>query len=89
VLEHGFAYQGKQYRTGERIRDKIATSRSKGMWMGGYPQFLPPIETEFGWSRTMATVPYVVAMIGWAVGGNSLRPIFLCGPIRITQTSTI
>ena len=23
--------------TGERIRDKIAASRSKGMWMGGYP----------------------------------------------------
>ena len=30
--------------------------------------FLPPIETEFGWSRTVATVPYTVSMIGWAVG---------------------
>ena len=23
--------------TGERIRDKIAASRRKGLWMGGYP----------------------------------------------------
>ena len=23
--------------TGERIRDKIAASKRKGMWMGGYP----------------------------------------------------
>jgi DNA invertase Pin-like site-specific DNA recombinase len=23
--------------TGERIRDKIAASKKKGMWMGGYP----------------------------------------------------
>ena len=23
--------------TGERIRDKIAASKAKGMWMGGYP----------------------------------------------------
>ena len=30
--------------------------------------FLPPIETEFGWSRAVATVPYTVSMIGWAVG---------------------
>lgn len=30
--------------------------------------FLPPVETEFGWSRAVATVPYTVSMIGWAVG---------------------
>lgn len=30
--------------------------------------FLPPIESEFGWSRTMTTVPYTVAMVGWGAG---------------------
>ena len=30
--------------------------------------FLPPMEREFGWSRALVTVPYMVAMMGWAVG---------------------
>jgi MFS family permease len=30
--------------------------------------FLPPIEKEFGASRALATLPYMVAMIGWAAG---------------------
>ncbi|MBI2319835.1 MAG: MFS transporter [Betaproteobacteria bacterium] len=33
-----------------------------------FPVFLPPIEREFGWSRATVTLPYVIAMIGWAVG---------------------
>ena len=37
--------------------------------MNAFSLFLTPIETAFGWSRTTATVPYVFAMLGWAVGG--------------------
>lgn len=36
--------------------------------MSTFSLFLPSIEAEFGWSRAMVTVPYMVAMIGWAVG---------------------
>ena len=36
--------------------------------MSSFSLFLPPIEAEFGWSRAMATVPYMVAMIGWGAG---------------------
>src|SRR3972149_1115035 len=36
--------------------------------MGSFSLLLPPIEAEFGWSRAMATVPYMVAMIGWGAG---------------------
>ena len=37
--------------------------------MNAFSLFLTPIEDAFGWSRTTATVPYVFAMLGWAVGG--------------------
>jgi len=37
--------------------------------MNAFSLFLTPIEAAFGWSRTTATVPYVFAMLGWAVGG--------------------
>ena len=37
--------------------------------MNSFSQFLKPIEAEFGWSRTTATVPYVFGMLGWGVGG--------------------
>ena len=36
--------------------------------MSSFSLLLPPIEAEFGWSRAMATVPYMVAMIGWGAG---------------------
>src|SRR3972149_2558407 len=36
--------------------------------MIAFSLLLRPMETEFGWSRSMATVPYTVTMIGWAVG---------------------
>ena len=36
--------------------------------MIAFSLFLRPMETEFGWSRAVATVPYTVSMIGWAVG---------------------
>lgn len=36
--------------------------------VSSFSLLLPPIEAEFGWSRTMATVPYMVAMIGWGAG---------------------
>ena len=37
--------------------------------MNSFSLFLKPIEAEFGWSRTMVTVPYMVGMLGWGVGG--------------------
>ena len=36
--------------------------------MIAFSLLLRPMETEFGWSRSMATVPYTVTMMGWAVG---------------------
>ena len=50
--------------------------------------FLPPIEREFGLSRSLATLPYVVAMLGWAAGAitfgkladdRGARPVVLTG----------
>ena len=38
--------------TGERIRDKIAASKAKGMWMGGYPPL--GYETK---NRALVVVP--------------------------------
>ena len=37
--------------------------------MNAFSLFLTPIEATFGWSRTMATIPYVFAMLGWGIGG--------------------
>jgi MFS family permease len=44
----------------------VATITSIGM--STFSLFLPPIEKEFGLSRALATLPYMVAMLGWAVG---------------------
>ena len=37
--------------------------------MTSFSLFLPPMEAEFGWSRVMVTLPYMVAMAGWGAGG--------------------
>lgn len=56
--------------------------------MSTFSLFLPPMEKEFGWSRALVTVPYMVAMMGWAVGAVSFgkladdfgsRPVVLGG----------
>lgn len=44
----------------------VVTMTSIGM--SSFSLFLPPIEAEFGWSRAMVTVPYMVAMMGWGAG---------------------
>ena len=44
----------------------VATMTSIGM--STFSLFLPPIEREFALSRAMATLPYVVAMLGWGAG---------------------
>lgn len=44
----------------------VVTMTSSGM--SSFSLFLRPIEAEFGWSRAMVTVPYMVAMIGWGAG---------------------
>lgn len=50
--------------------------------------FLPSIEGEFGWSRTVATLPYTVAMIAWGISSplfgkladdHGARPVLLGG----------
>ena len=37
--------------------------------MNSFSLFLRPIEADFGWSRTTATLPYMFGMLGWGVGG--------------------
>ena len=37
--------------------------------MNAFSLFLTPIEAAFDWSRATATIPYVFAMLGWAIGG--------------------
>jgi MFS family permease len=36
--------------------------------MHSFTLFLRPIEVGFGWSRTVVTIPYMVAMLGWGTG---------------------
>lgn len=38
--------------------------------MNSFSLFLRPIEAEFGWSRTTATVPYMFGMVGGGGGGG-------------------
>ena len=45
----------------------VVTMTSIGM--NSFSLFLRPIEAEFGWSRTTATVPYMFGMLGWGIGG--------------------
>ena len=45
----------------------VVTMTSIGM--NSFSLFLRPIEAEFGWSRTTATLPYMFGMLGWGVGG--------------------
>lgn len=56
--------------------------------MSTFSLFLPPIEKEFGLSRSMVTLPYMVAMLGWAAGALTFgkladdrgsRPVVLIG----------
>src|SRR3990167_6160224 len=44
----------------------VVTMTSIGM--STFSLFMPPMQAEFGWSRSMVTVPYTAAMISWAVG---------------------
>ena len=46
----------------------VAVMTITSIAMIAFSLFLRPMETEFGWSRAVATVPYTVSMIGWAVG---------------------
>ena len=46
----------------------VAVVTMTSIGMSTFSLFLPPIQIEFGWSRSLATVPYTVAVIGWAVG---------------------
>ena len=64
----------------------VATMTSIGM--STFSLFLPPIEKEFGLTRSLVTLPYMVAMLGWAVGALTFgkladdrgsRPVILIG----------
>ena len=43
--------------------------------MNTFSLFLPPIENEFAVSRSLATVPYMVAMLGWGCGSAAVRQV--------------
>jgi site-specific DNA recombinase len=43
---------------GERIRDKIAASKKKGMWMGG----VPPLGNRFEWYQFI-TLNHTIRMV--------------------------
>ena len=63
----------------------VVTMTSIGM--STFSLFLPPIEREFGLSRPLATVPYMVAMLGWAVGAvlfGKLADDFGSRPVILT-----
>ena len=56
--------------------------------MMSFALFLPFIEAEFGWSRTVVTLPYLVAMITWGISSpffgkladdHGARPVILGG----------
>jgi MFS family permease len=56
--------------------------------MHSFSLFLRPIEADFSWSRTTATVPYMFGMLGWGAGAvlfgkmaddNGTRPVVLGG----------
>ncbi len=44
----------------------VVTMTSIGM--SSFSLFLRPMETDFGWSRSMVTLPYMFAMLGWGAG---------------------
>lgn len=46
----------------------LAVVTISSIGMSTFALFMSPIQMEFGWSRSMATVPYTAAMIGWAAG---------------------
>jgi hypothetical protein len=74
--------------TGERIRDKIAASKRKGMWMGGYPVLclFDPSACEWTPCDLLAetTVPWTIDWLAcyegwratgeWTGGGRHLPP---------------
>jgi MFS family permease len=63
----------------------VVTMTSIGM--STFSLFLPPIEREFGLSRAAATLPYMVAMLGWAVGAvlfGKLADDFGSRPVILT-----
>jgi MFS family permease len=60
----------------------------------GFGLFLPFIEAEFGWSRSMVTVPYTVAMVVWGISSPVLgkladdhgaRPVMLGGIVLMAS----
>lgn len=46
----------------------VAVVTMTSITFSAFPLFLSPMEREFGWSRATVTLPFVVNMIGWAVG---------------------
>ena len=44
----------------------VVTMTSIGM--SSFSLFLRPMEADFGWSRSMVTLPYMFAMLGWGAG---------------------
>src|ERR1700740_95576 len=48
----------------------LGTIGSVGMW--SYVVALPPVQADFGILRNLASLPYTMGMIGFALGGVAL-----------------
>jgi site-specific DNA recombinase len=59
---------------GERIRDKIAASKRKGMWMGGVPPFRSKASTTAGAWKTPGSTNSRLIQAQRAGGGGCLPP---------------
>ena len=60
--------------TGERIRDKIAASKKKGMWMGGLPPLGYDVQNRklvVNESEALTVLPYLPALCSAQIGARS------------------
>ena len=60
--------------TGERIRDKIAASKKKGMWMGGLPSLGYDVQNRklvVNEEEALTVRPYLPALCSAQIGARS------------------
>ena len=57
---------------GERVRDKIAASKKKGMWMGGMPPLGATMSKTANWSSTTMRARTVVGIYRRYLGLKSV-----------------
>src|SRR5262249_41809355 len=67
------------------IRGRVGTIGSVGMW--SMPVALPFVQADFGLTRADASLPYTLAMMGFAVGGVAMGR--LCDIFGVVVTITL